>query len=68
MYKSLSKSIIRDVTLKESILHIKSNTAVDISLIEDAGKGIVFYNLIAHGVWGNTVNCICSALAETVAS
>ncbi len=55
MCKGLGKSIIRDVTLKEGILHIKSNTAIYISPIKDSSKGIMLHNLITYSVWGNTI-------------
>ena len=50
MCKGLSKPIIRDVTLEEGVLHIKSNTAIYVGLVEDFGEGIVSYDLIAHSV------------------
>jgi hypothetical protein len=51
MRKGLGELIIKDITLK-GVLHIKSNSVIDIRLVKDSSKGIVFYNLI--------VQCIAS--------
>jgi len=41
--ESLSKSIIRDITLKEGVLHIKSNSVIYVRLVKDFSEGIVPY-------------------------
>ena len=54
MSKGPGKSIIRDITLEEGVLHIKSDYIIYISPIKDSGEGIISYNLIAHYIRRNT--------------
>ena len=54
MSKGPGKSIIRDITLEEGVLHIKSDYIIYISPIKDFNKGIMPYNLIAHYIRHNT--------------
>jgi hypothetical protein len=48
MYKGLGESIIRDITLEESILYIKLDYVINIYPIKDSSKRIVSHDLIIY--------------------
>jgi hypothetical protein len=48
MRKGLSEPIIKDITFKESVFHIKLNYIINVRTIKDSSKRIVSYNLITH--------------------
>ncbi len=50
MCESLGKSIIRDIILKEGILHIESNKFISIGSAKDSSKGIMSQDLIIYSI------------------